>query len=139
MSQPLFGDGTTLEVDDGSGYWLIPNLVELTPPAPGTLRLERRRIEESNRQERIPGRADLGELIFAYENSAATFARIHALLPSSPLEDGSHSWRIAFPDGMTFTFSGFLHRHKLDRVEGEKVVISSGRVQLTSSLTVTTS
>lgn len=129
-----YGEGTVLEVNDGasSAFVAIDDIDSITPPKREFPRVPRNRLSVTTMQEvAVSGRRALGELSFSYELGYTGFARLEALA------NVSKSYRLTFPDGTRFAFTGTMFVNDPDQVTAGAIVMGTAGVALQSLLTIT--
>ena len=140
---PQFGDGTTLEVNDGAAAAFVPILEceSITPPASEVAIIPRKRLSNVAYKEKLPSLTkDLGNLAFSYEVTDVLQVRLEALvgLVNTPaVTTLTKTWRVTLPDGLRFSFTGFLQSAKPGAAVGDGIVMGTGTVVVTSLLALT--
>lgn len=82
MALPDIGEGTTLEIGDGSesAYVAVSNLIEITPPAEETEMVESKRLDLTSRRKKyIAALTEQGTWSFQAEKTSSNVARFKAL------------------------------------------------------------
>ena len=98
-----FGEGTTLDVDDGasSAFVAVEDVTQITPPSEAQIEVERNRLSATTIVERaFSSRKDPGELVFTYECGLEKFQRVE------DLKGADFSYRLTWPDDLRLVFSG---------------------------------
>lgn len=120
------GFGTLFQTDYGSGYETLAEVNNITPPA-----MSRDSVEVTHEQspnawrEKIPGLKDAGEVSLDLNMVPGGFAMTR--LMSELAMEGSEAVlprKIIFPDGSSFSFSGFLTGAEPDAPIDDKLALS---------------
>lgn len=139
MANPVFGEGTVLEINDGaaSAYVAVDDLTEnLTPPNPEHPRVPRPRLSQTTFAEVVlSALKQLGESSFTYEMKYANFSRIALLV------NVEKSFRITYPSEGTeqtrFAFTGKIYRNVANPITGGAITTATATLIVTSLITVT--
>ena len=133
MANPVFGEGTILEVNDGaaSAFVAIDDVTNVDPPDAAAIEVERNRLSVTTMKERaFSTRLDPGMLQFTYEADYTKVARIELL------KNVDKSWRLTLTDGLRMAFTGRLMTNDVQGVQGEQVNSAQCSVRLTSLITL---
>lgn len=133
MANPVFGEGTVLEVNDGvaSAFVSLDDVSEVDPPEAAAIEVERNRLSVTTMKERaFSSRLDPGEMTFVYEDGYTKFARVEAL------KNVEKSYRVTLTDGKRVAFSGVLKSNKAQRLAGEQIAMVNVVVRMTSLVTL---
>lgn len=130
---PVFGEGTTLAVDDGASAAFVDfeDATDITPPAETQVVVDRNRLGATAIVERaFSTRRDPGQMTFTYENGLEKYQRVEGL------RDDEHAFRITYSDDLRFAFTGRVISNVAQQVQGGAISMVQCTVQLTSLVTV---
>lgn len=132
-NQVQFGDGTTIEVNDGvaAAFVAITDVEQITPPGHSRRMVERRRLSNSTLVERKASpKQDPGDCTLTVELTDVLHARLHAL-------DGvERSYRVTYPDGLRLAFTASLSALKPSGVQGEQFAMANVTLSCVSLIAV---
>lgn len=135
MATPIFGEGSSLEVNDGSAsaYVAIDDVLTIDPPDNTVIEIERNRLSVTTMTEKaFSGRLELGTLSFTYEIDATSYSRIELL------KKVSKGWKFKNSGtNQTMAFTGVLTANKKNGVAGQTIDSATATVRLTSLITLT--
>jgi hypothetical protein len=134
--EPVHGDGTLIECNDGASdaFTAILETESITPPASSVATIERRRLSNTTRVEKVPTkRKDFGSATFNYEVTDVLQARLEGLVGRTGAEE--KTWRITLPDGFRTTFTGYLEFARPGAAQASAIIMGSASIVLTSIIT----
>ncbi len=120
------GFTTMLHTDYGSGFVIMAEVTNLTPPAMARDSVDVTHMQSPNGwREKIPGLKDAGEigLELNFVPGGATFASLMAEMALDG-PDAVLPRRITFPDGSTFSCNGFLTGNEPDTPIDDKMALA---------------
>ncbi len=135
MATPMFGEGTVLQVNDGtaSAYEAIADVLNIDPPDNTVIEIDRNRLSVTTMTEKaFSGRLELGQLSFTYEADATAYSRIEAL------KKVSKGYKvITAGTNQTLAFTGILLSNKRQGIQGQVIDSAVATVRLVSLITLT--
>lgn len=135
--EPVFGEGTTLEVNDGASaaFVAIAGVTSIEPPDEEFPRINRRVLAHTTYVRKETGVPDAGECGFEYEQTDIEFARVRALKNNKGTN--LKTYRITYPDGLRLSFTGILYSNKPgNAASGNEIVLAKAMITVTSLITV---
>jgi hypothetical protein len=135
--EPVHGDGTLIECNDGAADAFVALLEteSITPPASSVATIERKRLSNTTRVEKVPSkRKDFGSASFAYEVTDVLQTRLEGLVGRTGTEE--KTWRITLADGLRTAFTGYLEFARPGAAQAGAIVMGSASIVLTSIITL---
>ena len=132
-STPNFGEGTTLEVNDGasSAFVAVVGAGNIEPPDEEFPAITRKLLSATDYLRKAVGVPDAGNFSFEYEATDVEYARIRAL------KNVEKSYRVTYVDGLRLAFTAKLLTNKPNAVAaGNEIQSVKAMGVLTSLITV---
>lgn len=134
MATGILSKGITLSYKDNQTFKVIPDLQEIPDLGGDTDTVEVTTLADGAKRY-IKGIKDYGDLEFKflYDNSAATSN--YRILRGLEDADNVVEWKVSFPDGTEFTFSGTVTTKVNGAGVGDAMTLS-GTITLSSDIEV---
>lgn len=134
MATGILSKGITLSYKDNQSFKVIPDLQEIPDLGGDTDTVETTTLADGAKRY-IKGIKDYGDLEFKflYDNSAATSN--YRILRGLEDADKVVEWKVAFPDGTEFSFSGTVTT-KINGAGVGDAMTFSGTITLSSDIAV---
>ncbi len=135
--EPVFGEGTTLEVNDGvsAAFVAIVGVTSIEPPDEEFPRLNRKLLSQTTFTKKKLGVTDAGDSSFESEQTDTEFARVRGLKNLTGTDE--KTYRITYPDGLRLSFKGIIYSNKPgNATSGNEIVTAKAMMVVTSLITV---
>jgi hypothetical protein len=135
--QPVFGEGTTFEVNDGvaNAFAPIVGLTAIEPPDEEYPRISRKILSSTTMIKKALGVPDAGDCSFEYEQTDVEYARVRAL--KNVVGVNEKTFRVTYTDGLRLSFKGVIFANKAGKANsGNEIVSAKAMLVVTSLITV---